>query len=564
MSKCSKDNHQIYCTEKTNPVTISEVQPGILLADFGRAAYAQLEIELESKSGGEEVKLTIAEVYDKFLGRIDQAPSLSCTLMHHTIILSPGRHIYKFYIPPEKDEKPVKSPVDTEIAPFRYLEIHGYHGRVNPSDIIRTAYLTPCDGTEAEFESSNNMLNQVWELCKYTMKATGCFGVFIDGNRERTPYEGDAYINQLCHFCCIGTGEIAARTIDYFRKDGQWPFEYALLIPQLAWDYHMYNDDIAKLEEWYPMIQDRVLLSLIAPSGLLEAPFIKENFSLDELMKITGTTRHLAQWFREMVDWPPVERDNYDFRDCNFVANAYFYNALKKAAFIADLLGKAPDAVRYREHSEKVRTTIRETMVNPESGLFVDGVGSKHTAIMTAIMAIVFGIAEEAEISKHADFLVSKGMGCSVYGAQFLLEALYHCGRDTDALRLMATESGIRSWSNMIRQGTTITLESWDRYFQPSQDWNHAWGAAPANIIPRNLFGIVPFEPGFKKFSLNIQPGNLTHGYLKHPTKYGSIIVSFKVTDKDLSVELEVPSGTECLVCGEMTVQGNKTFSLPV
>jgi len=563
MSKKTKQNSSISRTEKANPLTVRKVEPGIYLADFGRAAYAQLEIELESSCGGEEVKLTIAEAYDKLLGQIDLLPSRSCTLMHHTITLLPGRHLYRFYIPPEKDEKPIKSPVDTEIAPFRYLEIYGYHGKLQSSEIIRTAYFTPCDGTESEFESSNNMLNQIWELCKYTMKATGCFGIFIDGNRERVPYEGDAYINQLGHFCCIGDGEIAARTIDYFRENGQWPFEYALLIPQLAWDYHMYNDDSAKLAEWYPMIQDRVLLALIAPSGLLEAPFIKEKFSLEQLMKITGTTRHLASHFREMVDWPPCERDDYDFRDCTFVSNAYFCNSLKKAALIADVLGKKSDAASYREHAEKVRNTLRKTTFNSETGLFADGIGAKHTAIMTAIMAIVFGIAEKAEISKHADFIVSRGMRCSVYGAQFLLEALYRCGRDNDALRLMATDCGIRSWSNMIRQGTTITLESWDRYFQPSQDWNHAWGAAPANIIPRNLFGIVPLEPGFKKFSLNIQPGNLKHGYLKHPTKYGDIIVSFKTGKKGISVDLEVPRGTECLIGGTRTTRGKTNFILP-
>jgi len=34
--------------------------------------------------------------------------------------------------------------------------------------------------------------------------------------------------------------------------------------------------------------------------------------------------------------------------------------------------------------------------------------------------------------------------------------------------------------------------------YKPNSDWNHAWGAAPANIIPRQLWGIQPKVPGFK------------------------------------------------------------------
>jgi hypothetical protein len=43
--------------------------------------------------------------------------------------------------------------------------------------------------------------------------------------------------------------------------------------------------------------------------------------------------------------------------------------------------------------------------------------------------------------------------------------------------------------------GATITLEAWDDRFKPNQDWNHAWSAAPANLIPGRLMGITPAEP---------------------------------------------------------------------
>ena len=62
------------------------------------------------------------------------------------------------------------------------------------------------------------------------------------------------------------------------------------------------------------------------------------------------------------------------------------------------------------------------------------------------------------------------------------------------------TSDSLRSWMNMIRKGATMAMEAWDDTFKPNQDWNHPWGAAPANMIPRGLFGIRPLKPGFAEF----------------------------------------------------------------
>src|SRR5690554_3095570 len=72
--------------------------------------------------------------------------------------------------------------------------------------------------------------------------------------------------------------------------------------------------------------------------------------------------------------------------------------------------------------------------------------------------------------------------------------------------------------TNMIRIGYTITTEAWDDVFKPNQDWNHAWGSAPANLIPRKLMGIEPMEPGFSKIKIKPQPATLKNASIKYPT----------------------------------------------
>ena len=136
-------------------------------------------------------------------------------------------------------------------------------------------------------------------------------------------------------------------------------------------------------------------------------------------------------------------------------------------------------------------------------------------------------------------------MACSVYGSQFLLDALYDAHEAEYALQLLTSVSE-RSWYNMIRSGSTITMEAWDNKYKPNQDWNHAWGAAPANIITRKLFGIEPLEAGFRKIRIQPQPADLHHATLTFPSVRGEVEVSF-VNEQGhfFSMQTVTPANTE-------------------
>ena len=89
------------------------------------------------------------------------------------------------------------------------------------------------------------------------------------------------------------------------------------------------------------------------------------------------------------------------------------------------------------------------------------------------------------------------------------------------------TSPSQRSWYNMIRIGSTITTEAWDPIFKPNLDWNHPWGAAPANVISRKLMGVEPLESGFSKVRIKPQVSNLNFAEILVPTIRGSIRVRF-------------------------------------
>jgi alpha-L-rhamnosidase len=118
-------------------------------------------------------------------------------------------------------------------------------------------------------------------------------------------------------------------------------------------------------------------------------------------------------------------------------------------------------------------------------------------------------------------------MVCSVYAAQYLLQGLFENGQDRAALALM-TAPGDRSWRHMVESGTTITWEAWDQHYKPNQDWNHAWGAAPVNLLPAYILGVSPRVPGWSEVEIRPAVGLLAWCEGRVPTPRGPVEVRWE------------------------------------
>ena len=100
------------------------------------------------------------------------------------------------------------------------------------------------------------------------------------------------------------------------------------------------------------------------------------------------------------------------------------------------------------------------------------------------------------------------------------------------------TAEGDRGWLHMMRAGSTMTLEAWDIKYKPNLDWNHAWGAAPANILPRYVLGVRPLAAGFGRILIAPQPGGLKFVEGVCPTIRGPVSVKLDAAAKRLEVEI--------------------------
>ncbi|MBN1817646.1 MAG: family 78 glycoside hydrolase catalytic domain [Sedimentisphaerales bacterium] len=529
------------------PRKVVKNNEGHFFVDFGRAAYGTIELTITSPDQ-RVLEIHLGEKLERAL-TIDRQPPGTIRYRKLNLTVQPDRETYRLIIPPDRrntGSAAVKMPSGLfEVMPFRYCEIVNSAEEINTESIVQLAVNYPFDDDAAYFECNDPILNDVWEMCKYSIKATSFCGVYVDGDRERIPYEADAYINQLCHYGVDREYAMARYSHEYLITHPTWPTEWILHSVLMAWADYRATGDAESMKHFYPDLKAKTLLSLRREDGLIstQTGFLNKTI-LDSI--------HIHQPIRDLVDWPPAsftrngqygERDGYDMVPVNTAVNALHYQALVLMARIAEIVGQKEDAARFAEQAQIVYKSFNDKLFDKSRGIYVDGEGSNHSSLHANMFPLAFGLTPKDHVSSVARFIRSRGMACSVYGAQYLLEALFNAQQDEYAVSLM-TAMHDRGWFNMLRSGSTVTLEAWDWKFKNNLDWNHAWGAAPANIIPRYVMGVTPLEAGFGRMQIKPQPGSLYRATARIPTIRGPVEVGFERTTDRLNVNICIPANT--------------------
>ncbi len=545
----TSNNFQITLNKPVNSAINSN---GNHFFDFGKDGFGRLVLNIKPS----QIDTLIIHLGEKLIEKqsIDKGPQGSIRYQRIQLIVNPNESYYEILLPPDRrntGSRAIQLPDSIGvIMPFRYCEIEKSSIELEEENVVQKLYSYTFDDDASYFTSSDTILNQVWDICKYSIKATSFLGIYVDGDRERIPYEGDAYINQLGHYCTDREYSMARRTNEYFITNPTWPTEWILhTVPMFYKDY-LYTGNLESIEYYYDNLKDKSLYSLAREDGLITVNSV--NMTADFMQKLGFSNPD--ERLRDLVDWPPGqkdtswelarpegERDGYDMVNINTVVNAFYYWNLELMSEIAGLLDKKEDSILFHDLAEKAKFSINTTLIDQEKGIYIDGEGSSHSTLHANMLPLAVGLVPDEFTESVINFIKSRGMACSVYGAQYLLEGLYKYGEAEYANSLLrATDD--RSWWNMIQSGSTITMEAWDMKYKPNSDWNHAWGAVPANIIPRYLWGIRPVKPGFSEVIIQPQIMNLSFSEIKFPTIRGAIEAKFRmISENNLKYEIRIP-----------------------
>lgn len=545
----------IFQIEKIPALSKKYLKDSVQFFDFGKAAFGTILLNYPTEEDG-EIMVRLGEQLKN--GQINQHPGGTIRTQEVILKLKKGQSHYRIALKPDERNTrsmAVKMPEEFPvIMPFRYCEIIGAK-EIDPKDIEQEAYFSYFDYDQSKFNSSDTLLNQVWDICKYTMKASSFSGYYLDGDRERIPYEADAYINQLSHFSTDREYMIARKTLEYFMENPTWPTEWQLHVAMMFYQDYLYTGNSELIEKYYEALKVKTLMDLRREDGLIS---VYSSNNTPEFRKKLGFKDPKAS-IRDIVDWPPGnkskngkeldlnidgERDGYVFTEINTVVNAFFYHNMEIMREFAKLLGNQSDEKLFEEIGKKVKEAINAKLYDDANKRYIDGEGTNHASLHANMMVLAFDIVPQERKKAVVDFIKTRGMACSVYGAQYLLEGLYKAEEPEYAMELMTAKHD-RSWWNMIAVGSTMTLEAWDEKYKPNLDWNHAWGAAPANIIVRQMWGIQPKEAGGRIIQIKPQMGNLQEVEVLAPTIRGGVRGKYKNLGKGrLSFEIEIPGNT--------------------
>lgn len=462
-----------YCLTEFSPQKISRTSDGRYIIDFGTERIGSFSL-IGPKNGG-EVEVRLGEE-----------------------LLTPERVRYQLRARTCYQEMWNFASTRQKLSNFglrifRYAELVGYEGELTPNMIKIIAVNAPFDAASSTMSSNDENLNQIWSLCKNSIQATN-MDIYTDCfSRERIAYEADGYINMLSNFAVTRNRETCLRFLEYAIRHPTWPCEWKQMLIPIFYDYYWESGDKRMISKYFDRLLEQASFRYLIKDGLVK------KFPLEAI-----------------IDHPFTQSDDYDKGNEEFllVPNALLYKNLRHLSFLAQETGRYVVAEELLTEATAVKQAINTLLFNCDSGLYIDRIGSSHSSMHASLWALWCDLPESENVERLVDFIVDKGMICSLYTAFFYLDTLFKYGRGEKAYSYL-TNKGPYSWMNMLRQGATITTEIWPTLPNYHMSFAHPWGTTPAIMIVRHVFGLKPIKPGYSAYEIKPATCGLRLGKLQ-------------------------------------------------
>jgi hypothetical protein len=526
-----------------SPVLVTTNSLGDWFIDFGNDAFGFATVHLNGNYNGINVSFGLGELANNNI--VNTSPGGTIRYWSGNFTLQNGNLIYTNRSSTVVGT--ISPPAATYgiVSPFRYLELSGLPAGVTltTNDITQQRLQTQFDDNAATFNSSSAALNQVWSLCKASMKALTFDGIYVDGDRERTPYEADTYMHMMSSYAVNNDFTMPRCTFEYLTNHLTWPTEWPMHMVFAAWADYQQTGDLYLMTKYYGFLTNKcMLLANAGANGLVQ--------SYPE----TGNTAE-----GDIIDWYRIGSDGIGNTDSyvpgatNAVINAFYYRCLTIMMQVAQLTGHSADSANFALRASQVYGNYNKVFWNTGSQSYIDSEGTTHSSAHANFFPLAFGLVPANNQAAVVSFLNSRvaannGMPPGVYGAQYMLEGMFLAG-DTDAALGLITTNGPRGWLNMINIGSTITDEAWSLANKANEDWNHAWGAAAGNIIPRYVLGLRPLTAGYGQILIQPQLGQ-TLSYLQGtiPTIRGPVSIQVSNAPGQFQLLLNIPGNVTATV----------------
>lgn len=428
---------------------------------------------------------------------------------------------------------------------FRYAKVRFVAGspqlRIKSIHVDHIYYPVKYEGS---FQSSDALLNRIWETGAYTAHLCMQDGIWDASKRDRGRWMGDLDVSGPVIEDVFADKTLMEDTLDrLLGADPKQPVDQHVNgIPGYSsfWftgvaDFYRHTGDKAFLEREH----DRMLQLLALVDSEFDARGIYANKS--------------NVWL--YVDWSPDL--NGDTPETRRATTLEFARAYREASYLLREIGDDANATKYAQRADTVKAAAEKYLTDAGTGTF----GPRW---QTNAAAVISGAAEPErygaiwkDVLSHVGKDAGPGLGhgpiMSPYYGDYVLRAMARMGHREDALQWMR-----QFWGGMLDEGATSFWEAYDvdwykEDFHASLQADnrsgyfvslaHGWSAGPTAWLMQQVLGIQPTGAGFE--TVNLRPDLLDLQWVKGamPTPHGLISVDVKKMGVGMNVAVDLPQG---------------------
>lgn len=534
--------------ETIQPVAVLKSPSGKTILDFGQNLVGRLRIRVQGKAG-QTITLRHAEVLENGELALRPLRTAKATDRYTLRGCEAGPETARLSARGEAWE-----PRFTYHG-FRYAEVDGWPGELNPSQISAVVCHTDLERT-GWFECSDPLLNRLHENVVWSMRGN-FFDIPTDCPQrdERKGWTGDiqvfaptaAFLYDVAGFLQSWLADLA---VEQEISAGVVPFivpnaPKGRIVSAAGWG------DAATTVPW-------VLYQRYGDKGILAAQFESMCAWVETISKLAGEKRLWDTGF-QFGDWldpaAPPDKPGEGRTPAKVVATAYFVRSAEITELAAGILGRAEEQTRYLKLADEIRAAFNAEYVTP-NGLIL---GDSATAYSLALEFNLLPTPVQrqragqrlVELVRASEYHISTGF----VGTLLVCDALCRAGDFETAFRLL-TETTCPSWLYPVTMGATTIWERWDSLLpdgsvNPGEmtSFNHYALGAVADWMQRTLGGLAPAEPGYRRLEIHPRPApGLTHATVRHLTPYGVAESSWSLANGEITVRVVVPPNVTATV----------------
>lgn len=509
-----------------------------VLVDIGQHFIGTTEIELSGGNEGAVLDMHYTE------GAKDFAPVLprmekngSRVAMTNRIILDGRKFQHEFYHPigaryisfiTRGMEKSVK--IKIRLRKYEYpFAMRGY------------------------FNSSDNVLDDIYSICRHTQQICALDGYVDTPWREQAQWWGDARVQARNTFYLDGDARLLARGVRSIAgqraleglTSGHAPTSsHSCMLPDFAltwiltiWDYYYQTGDISLFVEQFPRVQE-----------------VLDYFRQAKLLSKSGLVKHDRRlWY--FGDWAPIFKG-----EVPAFLNLWHLYTLEKVVKMLNIAGMKKEEKAVKAEATAKRALVKNKFFDASKKLVYGGLDEKEKPVKEysihdqtiSIMLDLLPDCKKNMLEKLIlPFVRMKKVDAaepSPFWITYVFDILTQNGYGKDVIKFIREK-----WAPMISTGTT-----WEHYtWEPGEGWSasHAWTAHPSSHFVNIISGIRQAAPAWEKISVEPDPvDGIAKAETLIPSFKGDIVSKWEKKGDKISLSLKLPKG----VAAEIIEKGRK------